>query len=119
MMQTKGRQKQWPMPCSLHYDACWVSSVNGTAAFAILCGYCRRIKLADGPTSILELVSAGFGVALVPGVFQRFPSDVVFRPLPPTTPKLHLALSWRRDNESPLLKAFLEILRTQFGKVGR
>ena len=92
----------------------WVSNLCREAGFEV-----QIIKLADGPTSILELVSAGFGVALVPGVFQRFPSDVVFRPLPPTTPKLHLALSWRCDNESPLLKAFLEILRTQFGKVGR
>ena len=92
----------------------WVSNLCREAGFEV-----QIVKLADGPTSILELVSAGFGVALVPGVFQRFPSDVVFRPLPPTTPKLHLALSWRRDNESPLLKALLEILRTQFGKAGR
>ena len=75
----------------------WVSNLCREAGFEV-----QIVKLADGPTSILELVSAGFGVALVPGVFQRFPSDVVFRPLPPTTPKLHLALSWRRDNESPL-----------------
>jgi DNA-binding transcriptional LysR family regulator len=72
------------------------------------------IKLADGPASTLELVSAGFGVSLLPSLFQRLPSDVVFRPLPPATPKLHLALAWRRDNRSALLRAFLEILRPLF-----
>jgi DNA-binding transcriptional LysR family regulator len=89
----------------------WVLNLCREAGFEA-----QIIKLADGPTSILELVSAGFGVALVPGVFQRFPSDVVFRPLPPATPKFHLSLAWRRDNESPLLKAFLEILRNRFAR---
>jgi DNA-binding transcriptional LysR family regulator len=79
----------------------------------------RIAKLADGPQSILEFVSAGFGIALVPELFQRFPSDVTFRPLPATTPKFHLSLAWRCDNESPLLKAFLKVLRPQFSKAGR
>jgi len=76
------------------------------------------IKLADSPLSILELVSAGFGISLLPSLFQRYPTDVVFRPLPSRTPKLHLALAWRRDNESPLLRVFLEILRTVLKKTG-
>ena len=92
----------------------WVSSLCREAGFEP-----QVVKLADGPTSILELVSSGFGVALLPGIFARFPSDVVFRPLPVTTPKFHLSLAWRRDNESPLLKTFLEILRTRFGKASR
>jgi len=92
----------------------WVLNLCREAGFEA-----QVIKLADGPTSILELVSAGFGVSLVPGLFQRFPSDVVFRPLPPKTPKFQLSLAWRRDNESLLIKAFLEILRKQFGKAGR
>lgn len=82
-------------------------------------GQCREagfeaqvIKLADSPLSVLELVSAGFGVSLLPDLFQRFPSDVVFRPLPATVPKFQLSLAWRRDNDSPLLKVFLEILRS-------
>jgi DNA-binding transcriptional LysR family regulator len=54
----------------------------------------------------------------LPG-YARFPSDVVFRPLPVTTPKFRLSLAWRRDNESPLLKTFLEILRTRLGKASR
>jgi len=89
----------------------WISNLCREAGFEV-----QITKLADGPTSVLELVSAGFGVSLLPALFQRYPSDVVFRPLPPTTPKFRLSLAWRRDNESPLLKAFLEILRARFGK---
>ncbi len=84
----------------------WVLNLCREAGFEA-----QVIKQAEGPSSILELVSAGFGVSLLPSLFQRFPSDVIFRPLPPATPKLHLALAWRRDNQSRLLKAFLEILR--------
>jgi DNA-binding transcriptional LysR family regulator len=73
-------------------------------------------RMAESPASMLETVSAGFGVALVPSLFQRFPSDVVFRPLPPATPKFHLSLAWRRGDESPLLKGFLAILRTQIAQ---
>ncbi len=84
----------------------WILNLCREAGFEA-----QVIKSADSPASLLELVSAGFGVSLLPALFQRFPSDVVFRPLPAATPKLHLALAWRRDNPSPLLKAFLEILR--------
>jgi len=95
---------------SLLHD--WILNLCREAGFEA-----RVVKLADSPTSILELISAGFGVSLLPGLFQRFPSDVVFRPLPSSLPKLHLALAWRRDNASSLLKAFLEILRPILGKV--
>lgn len=74
------------------------------------------IKQANSPLSVLELVSSGFGVSLLPDLFQRYPSDVVFRQLPAATPKFQLSLVWRRDNASPFLKAFLEILRPLFKK---
>ena len=87
----------------------WVLNLCREAGFEA-----QVVKQANSPASILELVSAGFGVALLPSLFQRFPSEVVFRPLPPETPKLHLALAWHRDNQSPLLQALLEILRARF-----
>jgi LysR family transcriptional regulator, benzoate and cis,cis-muconate-responsive activator of ben and cat genes len=86
----------------------WILNLCREAGFEA-----QVVKLADGPASILEMVSAGFGVTLLPALFRRLPSDVEFRPLPTTTPKLHLTLAWRRDNESPLLKAFLEMLRAR------
>jgi DNA-binding transcriptional LysR family regulator len=90
----------------------WILSLCREAGFEA-----QVAKFADRPQLILELVAAGFGVALLPAPFQRFPSDVVFRPLPASTPKLHLSLAWRRDNDSPLLKAFLEILRSRAKKL--
>jgi DNA-binding transcriptional LysR family regulator len=42
----------------------------------------RIVKLADGPQGILELVSAGFGVALVPELFPEIP---IGRRLSPAT----------------------------------
>ena len=89
----------------------WVLNLCREAGFEA-----QPIKLAESSSSLLELVSAGFGVSLVPSIFQRYPSDVVFRPLPPKTPKLQLALAWRRDNQAQLLKTFLEILRPMFQK---
>ena len=89
----------------------WILNLCRTAGFEA-----RVAKAADSPSSILELVASGFGVSLLPDLFQRYPSDVVFRPLPANTPKLQLALAWHRDNEPPLLRAFLQILRPLFRK---
>ena len=90
----------------------WILNLCHEAGFVV-----QVAKLADLPESILELVACGFGVALLPGLFNRVPSKVVFRPLPRTTPKLQLSLVWRRDNETPILKAFLEILRPRLNKI--
>jgi DNA-binding transcriptional LysR family regulator len=60
---------------------------------------------------MLELVSAGIGVALVPEMFQQMPSvEVEFRPLTPKLPQLEFHVAWRRDNQSAPLREFLEIL---------
>ena len=67
---------------------------------------------ADGALSLLGLVSAGFGVALVPETFQQIlPVAVEFRPLRPGIPTFDFHIAWRRDNQSNVLHAFLEMLR--------
>jgi DNA-binding transcriptional LysR family regulator len=67
---------------------------------------------ADGALSLLGLVSAGFGVALVPETFQQIlPVAVEFRPLRPSIPTFDFHIAWRRDNQSTALHAFLEMLR--------
>jgi DNA-binding transcriptional LysR family regulator len=66
----------------------------------------------DGALSLLGLVSAGFGVALVPETFQQIlPIEVEFRPFRPSIPTFDFHIAWRRDNQSTLLHAFLELLR--------
>jgi DNA-binding transcriptional LysR family regulator len=67
---------------------------------------------ADGTLSMLGLVSAGFGVALVPETFQQIlPVEVEFRPLRPSIPTFDFHIAWRRDNQSSVLHSFLEMLR--------
>jgi DNA-binding transcriptional LysR family regulator len=67
---------------------------------------------ADRPLSLLGWVSAGFGIALVPETFRQILSIAVeFRPLRPNIPTFDMQMAWRRDNQSPVLHAFLEMLR--------
>jgi len=62
--------------------------------------------------TIVSLVAAGIGVALVPATLQNLSRrGLVYRPLAGTVAKLQLAVAWRRDNRSPLLEAFLSVVR--------
>ena len=66
--------------------------------------------------SILMLVSAGHGFALVPETSRRLhPEDVVFSDLEDAQPIVELHASWRRDNENPALAAMLAHLRAWQG----
>ncbi|GGI20520.1 MAG: LysR substrate-binding domain-containing protein [Oxalicibacterium faecigallinarum] len=62
--------------------------------------------------TIIGLVSAGMGIALVPqSVSNLKRPGVDYRPLTNKTPLVETGLAWRRDNTSPVLRAFLELLR--------
>ena len=62
--------------------------------------------------TIIGLVSAGMGIALVPqSVSNLKRPGVDYRPLVNRTPLVETGLAWRRDNTSPVLHAFLELLR--------
>jgi DNA-binding transcriptional LysR family regulator len=66
---------------------------------------------ADHPQTILALVEAGIGVSLVPASFARVKRPgISHRGLRPIGPALETIIVWRRDNESPLLRAFLEVV---------
>ncbi|MEO7497817.1 MAG: LysR family transcriptional regulator [Massilia sp.] len=65
--------------------------------------------------TIVSLVSAGMGIALVPrsvGNLRR--PGVEYRPLAQVSPQVETGLAWRRDNDSPVLKGFLELMKKQF-----
>lgn len=64
-------------------------------------------------TTALGLVAAGLGVALVPASMQRLALDgVVFRPIDKRAGlKAVLALGWRRNDASPTLRNFVEVVR--------
>jgi DNA-binding transcriptional LysR family regulator len=73
----------------------------------------NMVQHLDQNHSILALVSAGMGAALVPEplTLLGFP-DVEFRPvvLNPADP-LEMFMLWRPQNENPALPAFLELCR--------
>lgn len=62
--------------------------------------------------TIVGLVSAGMGIALVPqSVSNLKRPGVDYRPLSNNPPTVETGLAWRRDNMSPVLRTFLELLR--------
>lgn len=67
--------------------------------------------------TIVGLVSAGMGMALVPqSVSNLMRPGVEYRALAHATPLVETGLAWRRDNASPVLRGFLELLSTNLGK---
>jgi DNA-binding transcriptional LysR family regulator len=63
--------------------------------------------------TIVSLVSAGMGLALVPqSVCNLMRPGVEYRALADPTPLVETGIAWRRDNPSPVLQGFLELLRT-------
>jgi DNA-binding transcriptional LysR family regulator len=62
--------------------------------------------------TIVGLVSAGMGIALVPqSVSNLKRPGVDYKTLAGKTPMVEPGLAWRRDNSSPVLRAFLELIR--------
>lgn len=62
--------------------------------------------------TIIGLVSAGMGIALVPqSVSNLKRPGVEYKALTNATPAVETGLAWRRDNASPILHAFRELLR--------
>lgn len=77
---------------------------------------CRRagfkpklVQEANETSTLLSLVSAGMGIALVPMTSRMFSFEgVVFRPLR-NPPPVDLAVAWNRNNESALIQNFLTL----------
>jgi DNA-binding transcriptional LysR family regulator len=62
--------------------------------------------------TIVSLVSAGMGMALVPqSVCNLMRPGVEYCALADPTPLVETGIAWRRDNPSPVLQGFLELLR--------
>lgn len=69
-------------------------------------------QLYSGATTY-RMVASGVGVGIVarPLVSTFRPVGVVFRPLMEPAPALTLAAAWRREDPSPNLQAFVEVVR--------
>jgi len=63
--------------------------------------------------TIVSLVSAGMGVALVPQSLRHLRrTGVVYRPLAEAVPAIETGLVWRSAEVSPVLAAFIDIVRS-------
>jgi DNA-binding transcriptional LysR family regulator len=58
------------------------------------------LKQSEQPQSILDLVAADAGVAILPANFGRYQTDVVMRPLVPNPAPIPLCMVWRKDDMS-------------------
>ena len=62
--------------------------------------------------TIVSLVSAGMGVALVPQSLRNLRrTGVVYRPLAEGTPLVETGLVWRTADVSPVLAGFIDVVR--------
>lgn len=75
-------------------------------------GFSPHIVQEAQMQTIVSLVAAGTGVALVPATLQNLSrKGLVYKPLSGVSSKLELGVAWRRDDRSPLLAAFLAVVR--------
>lgn len=79
----------------------------------IECGFNPKIaQEADDTFSILALVGAGIGVTLTLNGLEGISNkDVVFKPLKDATRTVQMAVVWREENQSNLLKNAIDACR--------
>ncbi len=85
----------------------------------VLVGVCRRAgftpRVVHETASIqtnLGLIAAGIGVTLLPASIRNLRrAGVVYRPLAPPVPHVEMAVAYRRGEGSPVLPAFLRVVR--------
>jgi DNA-binding transcriptional LysR family regulator len=81
--------------------------------FCIGAGFTPRVVQEASQTHVVVgLVSAGIGVAIVPGSAHNIRlRGVLYRPMIERTPPVHTALAWRRGDRSPVVESFRGIAR--------
>ena len=81
--------------------------------FCLRAGFTPRVAQEAYQThTVVGLVSAGIGIALVPASTQKIGlAGVVYRPLREATPQSRTAVAWRRADASPAVAAFLDVAR--------
>ena len=82
---------------------------DGIVGFCRRAGFVPRIEQeAIQMQTIVSLVAAGMGVALVPASLHHLRrTGVVYRPLKEKSPAVEIGLAHRAHDESPLTRAFV------------
>lgn len=85
-----------------------------TVAACRAAGFIPRLgQPAPRITSTLSLVAAGLGIAVIPSTMQNVRIvGIVYQRLRAPVPKAFLGLAFRRNDPSPVLKQFLNVVRS-------
>ena len=94
---------------------------------AVVTGYLRRCGVEtvsgfeiDNFAMAISLVASTRGVALLPASIKDvLPWSVISRPLSGEQPTIDLMVGYRRDNDSPILRVFLNKLEELLVRMGR
>jgi len=94
----------------------------GAGLYDLIVGYCnaagfmpRVEQEAIQTTTIVSLVAAGMGIALVPASLRHMRrTGVVYRPLAEPSPQMEVGLAWREGDEEPAVAAFVAHARAVF-----
>jgi DNA-binding transcriptional LysR family regulator len=80
-------------------------------------GFRPRVALEVSETATLvSFVAAGLGVSLVPDSVRHMTVEgAVYRPLAREAAEVELAVAWRRDDDAPVLRRALEVVRAALG----
>ena len=75
------------------------------------------VQFIDQTHTILSLVRAGFGLAILPGSAQRFHFDnVVCRPLRHEAARAQMDMAWRLDQDNPAVTTFRLMAEDYFSR---
>jgi len=91
----------------------------GTSLYDQIVGACQRAGFAPRVEqeaiqmqTIVSLVAAGMGVALVPASLVNLRrTGVVYRPLTDRSPRIELGIAWRGADDGPAVQAFVGLAR--------
>ncbi|MEP7064278.1 MAG: LysR family transcriptional regulator [Betaproteobacteria bacterium] len=121
-------QRRWPARVSLA-DLAGESFLMfpreaGAWLYDAIVGFCKRegfVPRIDQEAiqmqTIVSLVAAGMGVALVPASLHHMRrTGVVYRPLTQKSPAVEIGLAHRADDDSPLVRAFVAEARERARK---
>jgi DNA-binding transcriptional LysR family regulator len=113
------RQKQISLPSLANEPLIFYPRSLAPIFFAHFIQCCERagflpniVQEAELGQTRLGLVSAGVGISFVLSPLQNLSAKkVVYRPLIDNFPTLKLALAWRGNESSPVVREFIEILK--------
>lgn len=105
-------------PFLLYNRESWPGFFDSIIALCRKAGFSPHIANTALMQTVLTLVEAGEGIALVPGSVRHYGhKGLVFRPLDPEPEGVRLITAWRPDAESPQLTAFLDLVRERRPKI--